>query len=512
MPISGFRIRASLCFALLAASAAAEEWPFGAGGDPFSKRDFYNLGPLGAKASDADGPKPAPNEPPRGGVRAVKMDDSIGDDGPARLRIEFLFPGGPAEKAGIAPGDVISGVENARFEEGSLTALAKAILRAEASNGKVTLHVVPSGGAARKVAVTIPAAGREAARPNEGRGRRAVAKAALRWLAARQEESGGYRETLCGPIGAVVQASVAGLAWLGGGSDLAQGPHRANVKKAADFVAAASRTLSEGVASRKVSGVNTDQCNWGYCHAAIFLGELQARTPDDGVKEALHFCARRLLETQEESGGWAHGPGGPNGLDYVELNIVTGLALCGLGLAQQAGFALPKEALGKADAYLRESGSGDGGVGYSTQPGQKGQGNIGRTAAAWLGHLALGLAKEAWTRKMGGYVERHADAMFEGHASLMQHFLLAGVAAHAHGNEARKRYWEVALRDLVLARAPDGSLQPRPWRESLSMGSNSDVSLGEVWTTAAWCCVLVSDSGAKEGFAGFPAWTAAALR
>ena len=31
------------------------------------------------------------------------------------------------------------------------------------------------------------------------------------------------------------------------------------------------------------------------------------------------------------------------------------------------------------------------------------------------------------------------------------------------------------------------------------MGSNSDVTFGEAWTTAAWAAVLVSEGG-------FPAW------
>lgn len=501
--------RALFSLLLLGAAAGGEEWPFGSSGGPFGGRDLYNLGLLGAKASDADAKPPAQEPPAKGGRRAVEIDGSIGDDGPARLRIELLFPEGPAARAGLRPGDIVTGVEGAPFRESSLSILAKALLRAESGNGRIALLVIPAGErTARRVALEIPSAGKEASKPHEGKGRRELVEAALRFLASRQTAEGGYPETLCGPTGAVVQASVAGLAWLGAGG----GAYSENVKKAADFVSAAVKSLSEGVASRKASGVNLDQSNWGYCHAAIFLGELQALAPEDGVREALHFCARRLLETQEESGGWAHGPGGPNGLGYVELNIVTGLALGGLGLAKRAGFEVPREALARADAYLRESGSGDGGIGYSTQPGQKGQGNIGRSAAAWLGHLALGLGKEPFARKIGGYVGQHAHEVFGGHASLMQHFLLAGIAAHVQGGEAQRKYWEVALRDLVLARAPDGSFQPRPWRESLSMGSNSDVSFGEVWTTAAWCCVLVSDAGGKDGFRGFPAWSAAARR
>ncbi|MHC4408792.1 MAG: hypothetical protein ACYS0F_07300, partial [Planctomycetota bacterium] len=103
-----------------------------------------------------------------------------------------------------------------------------------------------------------------------------------------------------------------------------------------------------------------------------------------------------------------------------------------------------------------------------------------------------------------GYVKRNADQYVIGHASIMQHILLGGVAAQVHGKATAKTFWAVGERDLILARAPDGSFQPRPSHESLSMGSNSDVSFGEVWTTAAWTVILVA-TPSKEGAVGFPA-------
>jgi hypothetical protein len=107
---------------------------------------------------------------------------------------------------------------------------------------------------------------------------------------------------------------------------------------------------------------------------------------------------------------------------------------------------------------------------------------------------------------MEAYVRRYAGDVLDGHASLMQHILLAGVAAHVQGGAAKKAYWEAMERDLVLARAPDGSFQPRPWHESLGMQSNSDVSVGEVWTTAAWAMVLASEPD-RTGVVGYPAWS-----
>ena len=492
---------------LLASVCTAGDWPFGPNAG-MRGWDLYNLGLIGAKASDAEKAPPS-NAPPRSGRQRFNVDRSGGDDGPERLRIEILYPEGAAAQAGLVKGDVIVAAGGKKFTKGSLAPLAKALLKAESTNGKLLLLVQKGGqGKAQKVELTIPVSKvlKDAAKPTKGKGRKALWEGGLAWLASRQEPDGGFKQTLSGKNGAVVQTALAGLAWLGGGSDLKTGAYKDNVKRAAEWLEANVTQLGDGKAGERGTKASWSQSNWGYAHAAIFLGELHARTPNRAVLQTLHYCARRLVETQEASGGWAHGPGGPNALGYVELNIVTGLALGGLGLAQQSGYEVPAETIARAEAYLIESGSGAGGIAYSAKPGQRGQGNIGRTAGTWMGYLALGRGKKPLGKKMGSWVNRNADKVLGGHASLMQHILLAGVAAHVHGKAAAKKYWGQCERDLVLAHAPDGSFQPRPWAETLGMGSNSDVSFGEVWTTAAWTVVLVSQP-TKDGAVGFPAWS-----
>jgi hypothetical protein len=487
------------------------EWPFGGGGTgpTAPKKDLYNLGILGAKASDAD--RAAPAEGAGGGMRSAQLkSDPSADRGPDRLRIDLLYPDGPAQKAGLVPGDVVVGAGTKSFKDGkdgSLEPLAKAILAGEAGSTKGVTLLVERGGKppAAPVVVQVPVLGKEALAPTKGKSRAAQVDAALKWLAQKQAADGGYAETLSGRNGAVVQAAIAGLAWLAAGSDLAKGPYADNVKRAVEFVKAnvGSESSSEPAPS---GGANWNQTNWGYAHTAVFLGELQQRSPDAGVLEELRACADKIAKNQETSGGWAHGPGGPNALGYVELNIVSGLAMLGMGLAHEAGWPVPDDVLAKGRKYIEESSGGDGGVGYSTNKGQQGQGNIGRTAVTWMGYSALGLRSEKWTARMAGYVTHHAGDVFGGHASLMQHFLFAGLASQALGGDAEKAYWDVAETNLVLARAPDGSFQPRPWHESLQMGSNSDVSFGEVWTTACWTLVLCAD-GKADGFPGLPAST-----
>ena len=69
---------------------------------------------------------------------------------------------------------------------------------------------------------------------------------------------------------------------------------------------------------------------------------------------------------------------------------------------------------------------------------------------------------------------------------------------------SKERMVSMAHQVETLARAPDGSFQPRPWHETLSIGSNSDVSFGEIWTTSAWTIVLACKP-VRNGRPGLPA-------
>jgi hypothetical protein len=519
-PVVGWFISTVVALVLGAPAAAQAPgselgagWPFKGSG--LFGMDLFNLGLLGAKASDADAPPPQPKTYGMKRVQSSPGAHKEADIGPEKLRLEVLFPEGPAAKAGLNPGDVVVGVEGGgEFCKGSNKALSDALRRAEANSNRatVTLLVAPPAGApasakVRKVAVAIPgAASKDLVDPSKPAARAAWARVACDWLAKRQREDGGFPETLCGLGGAVVQTSVAGLAWLATGSTAAQGPHALNVAKARAFVAKNAGVKSALDAARPAGGPNHNQENWAWCHAALFLGELCLREPTEELKADLRRCSEAIVKNQEATGGWAHGPGGPNGLGYVELNIMAGLALGGLGLAKQCGVEPSADAVRKAVDYVEASSSG-GGVGYSTNPGQKGQGNIGRSAGCWLGYRALGLEKRRACDAMRSYAARSIGEVLGGHASLMQQTFLAGVAAAALGAEPQRKFWAELADDVVLARAPDGSFQPRPWHESVAMGSNSDVSTGEVWTTACWATVLAAD-GPEKGMPGLSGWAA----
>jgi hypothetical protein len=491
-------------------------WPFGVPRTEgpmarMDKRDLYNLGVLGAKGWDADRPEPKPRT--TGGQRRFQSAGRPAKDlGPKRLLIRALYPDGPAQRGGLQLGDIVVGVNRKRFGDGCFEPLTKALITAESKKGKQTVDLIVERGEEKiTVSCEVPFRSKDFKNPEKGKGREAILKDALDWLAKEQAKSGGFAQTLGGNNGAIVMTSLAGLAWLSAGSSLAQGDYAKNIAAAYGFVRTAL-TAEDPFAGMRIGGGNWNQTTWAYGHAGIFLGELyQAEKAAQGeearlseIQQELQKIAKELAARQEASGGYAHGPGGPNALGYLELNIMAGFVLSGIGLAKQAGCEIDEDCVDKLLAYLDESASG-GGVGYSTKPGQQGSGNIGRSAGAWLGAIACGKKRSRFVRLMGSYVKSHVDDALGGHATLMQHILLAGVAAKAQGRSTTKSFWKAMLPSYVLARAPDGSLHPRPWHESLNMESNSDVSLGPVWTTACWAIVL----GAAEGIdkkGGLPGW------
>ncbi|MHC4514259.1 MAG: DUF6288 domain-containing protein [Planctomycetota bacterium] len=489
-------------------------WPYGvaknAGPRQWRKPDLFNMGVIGAKGWDADRKEPDLSNQGGGRRRFGSSRKTGTDKGPKRLVIKALFPRGPAHKAGLRLGDLVVGVDQQRFTKGYREPLAQALLRAESAPRGNTLFLMVErkgkDGATENLdlKVVIPKGGPEAADPTIGKTRDRVLQQALKWLAVHQNSMGGFPQTTSGQNGAVVWTSLAGLAWIAGGSRLKGGKHAQNLRQAYEFVTKYLYSKSP-LAGMRPGGNNWDQTTWAFGHAGIFLGELHATKKSKKVQKELQKIVDELARRQEVSGGYAHGPGGPNALGYLELNIMSGFVLTSFGLARQAGCTVDQKVVDKLIDYLEKSAGQGGGVGYAASRGQAAMGNIGRTAGAWLGALSLGLREREFCKSMQSYTRENIANVLGGHATLMQHILLAGVAARALGEGATEAYWKVLRRDLILARAPDGSFQPRPWHESLNMSHNTDVGAGQPWTTACWAIVLGADAQkGKKG--GLPAW------
>ncbi len=403
------------------------------------------------------------------------------------LSVKSLVGGGPAEKAGLKAGDRITGVEGRAFEGKPEPAIAvvMACEAAELQAKKDAVVTLTVNG--KEVKVSFPPSGKHAATcPKKCKKCEKVVQAGAAYLVSQQKSDGCFPTELGGKTGKVVVTSLSALALMAsGGADAA-------VEKAASYVlskcgAADDTGLKLGGGGR---GGNWNQENWELGYGAIFLGEYARKTKRPDVKVKLFEIAKRLEAQQESSGGWAHGPGGPNALNYLELEIVSNWSLMGLGAARRNGYALDKAKLEKALSFVEQTTRGDGGVGYSPRSGQKGFGEAGRTSGAIAGFTAVGQKQSPFFAKMTDFYRGKMTTLTAGHVSPWMHMTSGAVASYLLGPKDWAAYVETYRPQLYAARKADGSFAAIPTHESDLLHSNTDATVGPCWTTASAVLIL----------------------
>lgn len=212
--------------------------------------------------------------------------------------------------------------------------------------------------------------------------------------------------------------------------------------------------------------------------------------PTPEREQRLTEFMQTIEKNQEPSGGWAHGPGGPNALNYLELQIVGNLELAGLGACRKAGLKPSQMVIDKGIAYAIATTGGDGGIGYSDQPGQKGMGDPGRTAQAAWAMCLLDMQKHPLFPKCSSFFKRSMEDLPNGHVSPIMHYTSAAFACGWLGGEHYKNFNALFRLEILAARRPDGTFSARPTAESRAMRNNTDRTLGASWTTASYAIIL----------------------
>jgi hypothetical protein len=442
-------------------------FPGGGGAKPQgSGADLYNLGPIGGKAAMTTAPKPG-------------------------LEVKELVEKAPGETGGLKQGDLIVGAPNA-FKSDAYHELGAAIELAEQAkkdkDAVVELRVMRDG-KELTLKVNVPAYGADAKKFPAGKMRDSIVGKAAEYLAKQQQGDGGWECHLSGENGRVVMTSLCGMALIAAGNTAAKGDYRSNVKKAAEFVIANIGKESE-LGRMGGGGANWNQTNWGLGYGGMFLAEVLSASPLPQLKEKLTWVRDQILSNMEATGGFAHGPGGPNALNYLELEIVSNYCLAALGGAMANGLEVDKQKLDKALAYVQACGGGKGGVGYSTRQGQVGWGDPGRTGGAIMGFGACGRADHPYYKPMVGFLTGNLRDVIDGHVSPTMHHLSAASACWREGSKTWDAYWDAQRHEATMLRNPDCTFTARPTKESAQMGRNNDLDLGTVWNTAHWTIIL----------------------
>ena len=418
--------------------------------------------------------------------------------------VREVLPGGGAQRAGLSPGDALLSVEGRAIAgEAGLALLYAAIDAVETGQkrGKSLELKVRRGGDELELQVPVARLGKCSGSPAKCKHCDKVVKAGLTFLAQTQAGNGCFPTELGGKTGLVVVTSLSGLAMLSAGVSPKPGTP---LGRAVEYVLKNALT-PDSSGMRGGGGGNWNQENWEHAYALCFLSEIAHKTRRADVKAKVKDLATKLIETCEGSGGWAHGPGGPNALGYLELEIVSNYALLGLGAARALGVEVDEAKLAKAMAWIEETSSADGGVGYSPRQGQKGFGDPGRTAGALVAYASLGQHERPFFAKMADYLGRNLSKLPEGHVSPAMHLLAGAMATEVLGSSARKAYRQAYGLHILGQRRPDGSFGSTPTQESRQLSSNTDLTVGPRWTTATYVLILTLERGNLPLLLGDPA-------
>ncbi|MCB9896021.1 MAG: PDZ domain-containing protein [Planctomycetes bacterium] len=434
--------------------------------------DLYNLGPIGGKASIVEG----------------------------GLQVAEVYKSGPGETAGLKIGDVITGAGGKAFGADPYLELAGAILAAEAEAEKhsVTLKV-KRGDEQLSQSVVLVHYADEAARA------KAIRDGVLKWLAKEQDsKEGGFYSTMSPEVSQVVLTSLAGLCWLTDSGLSPDSRYADEIVKAADFV---EEKVGEQKQYKKLAGKNNNQTNWSLGYGGIFLAHVAKAAEDDGqmkktalnkYKKKLGWIRDRIFKQAEENGGFGHGPGGENILNYIHFEAMSNFCLAALGCIKAAGVEVDDEKLAPLIKYVESCQMPDGGIGYAHD--KLWGSEEGRTAGAMNAFGALGFSERDSYPKMQAYFEKHIAEAFNGHSTPTMHQLSVALACKRHG--IMDKYWQVQRREFTMVRNPDFTFAYRPTADTIRMGDNLDRNIGLVWTTCQWLLVQELDNGAASLWVG----------
>lgn len=168
--------------------------------------------------------------------------------------------------------------------------------------------------------------------------------------------------SLMGQVGGnVAVVSLAGLAWIAGGSLPGRGPYGEAVTRAVDYVT--NSVEPNGFISRPESIRRGPMYGQGF--ATLFLAEVIGMTGRRDLDEKLRAAVSLILKAQNSQGGWRYTP------EPLDADLsVTICQMMALRAARNAGIFVPAEAIKAAVDYTRRSQNTDGGFMYQLEGGE----------------------------------------------------------------------------------------------------------------------------------------------
>lgn len=257
----------------------------------------------------------------------------------------------------------------------------------------------------------------------------------LRFLAKEQLENGSWEGRYSSEPGVV---GLCALAFLAHGEDPNHGPYAQNISKCLDYI------LSKQKSSNGYIG--NSMYNHGF--ATLALAETYGTVSDPRLATALSQAVECILSAQKRNrhGAWRYTPDS-NDAD----STVTGCQIVALLAAQNAGIAVPEEAIQKALAYMKRCRSPQGGLGYTSPSGEK------PTLTA-IGVTCFALAKQKEDKGFAASVEYLRNQLTYRDPYYPFYFEYYMSQALFHADEELWNNWNAKnIRYLSVSQSRDGS-------------------------------------------------------
>lgn len=302
-------------------------------------------------------------------------------------------------------------------------------------------------------------------------------KRSLDWIAKTQRRQ-GYWEANSGQY-RIAMTALAGTALLCEGSTTTRGNYAKNVRSAVDYLVEMSRP--NGLIGYK----NDYRYTYGHGFSMLFLSQVYGEEEDAERRAELKRVLTKAVEfsanAQTKKGGWGY-VSAKEGNDFDEgstcITQVQGLRAC-----RNAGIPVPKGIISRAQKYIRDCMTPDGGIRYSINT-RGGGARPPITAAAVAAMFNLGEYEGEQIKKMMSYCEKNVwpgkgGNTYSGHYHYM-HYYWAQVM-YRQGDKQWEKYFDDVGRNILRKQSSSGA-----WNEGY---------VGPIYVTAINATILQLDKG-----------------
>jgi len=261
-----------------------------------------------------------------------------------------------------------------------------------------------------------------------------------------------------------VMTSLAGMAFLAGGSTPESGPYARSVTKAMNYILRVANP-NDGL----IAGPGAEyRSMYGHGFSMLFLAQCYgmdiSKDYEKRIKKALDKAVELTAKAQSKKhggspgGGWIYTPSGRSDEGSVTVTQLQALRAC-----RNAGIKVPNSTIDRAVAYLKYCQRPDGGICYSAR--SRGSSRPPISAAAIACFYAAGVYDRAaggkgseaeMVEKLVKYCKQKAmPEQSSGHYFYMQFYMAQGM--YQRGGKDWKDYFPRIKTRLLGMQSPDGS-------------------------------------------------------